>query len=182
MEYTSVLSLMFFISFAICCILGVYVISLNKKSIINRLFIVVCFCIGIWGFGFSMVNISKELEEAIIWRRFAALGWGSLFSFVLHFIIRLTDPEKENKVLSNKFVIMIIYLPGIICSSVYSLFSGIAIKQYQLVFSENGWVNVAKNTSWDWFYNFYYISFTMISLILLLLWGIKSKNRNVKII
>ena len=82
--------------------------------------------------------------------------------------------------LQKKWLYILLYLPAIVNIFVFSLISNIAIEQYNLVNTYAGWVNVSRNTFWDWLYNFYYAGFSLAGIGLILHWGISSKERAIK--
>ena len=51
---------------------------------------------------------------------------------------------------------------------------------YQLHPTKYGWVNVAENNIWDWFFYAYYIGYTATGLLLLWRWGKKAADPNIK--
>ena len=178
MSFLYLLSLIFFIAFSTYIFLGVFILLLNVKDILNRLFFAVCISLAIWAFSFAMVNVAGDFESVLFWRRFAAIGWGTIFSFLLHFLILLTNNKKILK-LKWKWIYLLLYIPSAITLYVFCADNTLARGQYNLVKTDVGWVNISVNNGWDWFYNIYYIIFTLIGIWLLLQWG--RKNEEVKI-
>ncbi|MBC3890021.1 hypothetical protein GH810_17125, partial [Acetobacterium paludosum] len=163
----TVISIMFYLTFIIYAFLGVFCFALNKNATLNRVFLLVCFSFSIWAFAFAVSNSLNHVEDVIFWRRVASLGWGVAFSFIVHFILILT--QKQNW-LTNKIVYIAIYLPAGITVFVFGLYGKLANAQYNLVHTEAGWGNIAVNNIWDAFYNLYYLSFSIFILYLLIKW------------
>lgn len=165
-------SLVFYIAFVAYFIFGIYIISINTKSILNRLFLILCLALSIWAFCFSIANSSQDYEAAIFWRRLSSLGWGTVYSVLLHFFLVMTEREK---ILKKSWLYILLYLPAM--GNIYFFgFSGFARGQYTLINTAMGWINVSKNAWGDLYFNCYYVSFTITGLWLLWNWGRKSKD------
>ncbi len=166
-------SLLFFSITAIYLFLGVYVIRVNPKAHVNRAFLLVCLALTIWSFGFAMATSASTLEIALFWRRFAALGWVSVHSLNLHFILLLTCPECDDR---KKQLFFLVHLPLLIGLWVFSFSTPMALIQYDLIQIGSGWINQAVNNGWDWFYYFYYASYGLLSLVLVWQWRKKASD------
>jgi len=108
---------------------------------------------------------------SLFWRQIAAFGWGTFYSFLLHFVLILT--EKKN-LLQKKWLYLLIYLPAAINVFVFGLCSDMSAGQYNLINTYAGWVNVSENSMWDLFFNIYYVGFSIISIGLIWHWGVTS--------
>ena len=125
-----------------------------------------------------MANSAASPEASIAWRRVAALGWGSLYSFLLHYSLYLTG--KQN-IFRRKWIYALIYLPAVVNVFVFSLWDKLVTKRYVLEYTYSGWVNVRPTSGWDLMFNAYYIVFSLIAFGLLFHWGWSSRERNIKI-
>jgi diguanylate cyclase (GGDEF)-like protein len=172
MSIAHTFSFVFFIAFAIYFSLGIYTLSINMKNMLNRLFFLSCLSLAIWAFCFSMANSAQDYETALFWRRLSSLGWGTVYSLLMHFYLIVTE---RNKVLSNKWVYVLLYLPTLVNVFAFG-YSETARGQYKLVDTGMGWVNVSANSWGDLYFNLYYIIFTVIGLLMLWNWGGKSKD------
>ncbi|NLM98182.1 MAG: EAL domain-containing protein [Halanaerobiaceae bacterium] len=57
--------------------------------------------------------------------------------------------------------------------------SPMAAERYDFVRTATGWINISpSDIIWDWFFNIYYISYTILSLYLIYKWGRKSDREN----
>jgi diguanylate cyclase (GGDEF)-like protein len=167
------IALSFYVVFVFYVLLGIYCITLNIKAKLNRVFLFICCCLSIWAFAFAISNSLNNYEEVLFWRRTASLGWGMAFSAILHFIMILTE---EIKLFKIKGIYFFIYLPAAINVFVFGLFSKIASEQYNLVHTVAGWGNISLNNFWDIYYNYYYITFSFITLGMLIRWYRKSNS------
>lgn len=178
MEYKALLfSIFFFIISVVYIFFGLYIISLNPKAKLNRIFFGICIALFFWAFGFSVAISAPEIKMCLLWRRVSALGWGTLYSMLLHFNLVLT---KKDGVLKKWWSYVLLYLPSVIIVFVFAVFSDMAILQYNLINTDYGWTNISVNNAWDWFFNIYYISYTIFGLGLVLLWGRKSCEDQIK--
>lgn len=178
MDTPLLLSLVYFATFIIYVFFSIYVLLLNPKAQINRVFFLIPFNMAIWSFAFSIANNSPNYDTALFWRRVAAIGWGSVFSCILHFIAILTLTEEKYKSYRRKYFIL--YVPAVINIIVFCLYGPIARLQYNLVLTRFGWTNVSVNNYWDWFYNFYYISCICITIVLLIFYGIRTTEKRIQ--
>ncbi len=134
-----------------------------------------CLALCIWAFSFCIANSAPDYETSLFWRRTASFGWGSFFSFLLHFTLLLTG---HDKLTNKKWLYPVLYLPAIISVAVFGIIDQIAVHQYQLIETYAGWINANKHNLWDWFYNIYYSGFSLVVVILLWKWGISSKEES----
>lgn len=175
MELSIVFSILFFIAFILYFFMGIFVLNINGKSAKNILFFVNCALLCFWSFGFAIANSASDYGTALLWRRISAVGWGSLFSFMLHFILILTG---QSAVLKKKWLYVLIYFPAVVNLYIFSFNKTIATGQYNLYYSSSGWINRSVNNSIDWFYNIYYSCFLVICLIVLVLWRLSCNPKD----
>lgn len=175
MEYiSSVFSLVFFLGALLALFWGFYIIKIDKHSDINRMFLLVCISISIWCIGFAFANSVEVLKTALFWRRISALGWTTIYSITLHFLLLLTRDKKKPKMGKR---IYLLYIPAIINIYIFSISNSMALLQYNLVKTSLGWTNLAVNNGWDLFYYLYYSLYMIVSMAVVWRWkkGLKSK-------
>jgi diguanylate cyclase (GGDEF)-like protein len=176
MEYMPLLfSLLFFTAFAVYLFFGIYTIRLNPQASLNKLFLAVCSALCLWSFGFSIANSASTPEICLFWRRVSALGWTSIYSLLLHFLLVLTGRES---VLKRGWVCPLLYFPAFINLYIFSLSDKMAGIQYNLVKMAYGWINVAVNNGWDLFFYLYYAGYVLACLGLVGLWKRNSAAEN----
>lgn len=168
------ISILFYLIFILYSCLGFFSLFLNKKERLNQVFLWLCMSYAIWSVAFAISNSLSDLPEVLIWRRIAALGWGSAFSLMLHFILILTEKQK---LLAVPKTYVALYLPAAITILVFALVPDLANAQYNLVQTPAGWGNIPVNNGWDMFYNLYYLSFSLTTLAVLLQWYRTSSDR-----
>lgn len=162
-----VFTILFFLGSLVSIIWGVYIIRLNPKSNINRVFLLMCIALSIWSLGFAMSNSAESLDAAMFWRRFSSVGMTSIFGLILHFLILLTRQDQEKE---PGRALYLLHIPGLICMYIFSFSSQTAIAQYDLVRGAYGLTNVAANTRWNYFYYLYYSFYMILSLVIIWKW------------
>lgn len=72
-------------------LLGNYVFILNTKASMNRTFFALCTTLWIWSFSYCIANSASDYETALFWNRLSVLGWGLMYSVLLHYFLILTE-------------------------------------------------------------------------------------------
>lgn len=62
-----IISLLFFLG-ALLPPFGLYMIRLDSKLIINRIFLLLSLALSVWMLGFAMANSQRAVEVALLWR------------------------------------------------------------------------------------------------------------------
>lgn len=157
MNIFSAISIM---AFMIYMFIGIYTFSIERKSKINQLFLAFCLSMSIWSFAYAFVYVTGE--EQYIWMKISAIGWCTFSSFILHLTLLFT----ENKIIKYRFTKFLIYIPSV-------LFFYISVFLY--------WKDTVPSKFIQNFFNYgdfiYHNSFLLTSIILIITWGIRSKNR-----
>jgi diguanylate cyclase (GGDEF)-like protein len=174
-------SLFFSVIFTLVCavslFLGIYILYINPHSAANKIFFMLTLALGLWSFGFSIAISAPDLQTCLFWRQISAIGWGSFFSFMLHFFLKLTG---KNKLLKKWWIYCLLYIPSALTIMAFGFFSQINPDQYYLVKTSMGWVNNAVNNGWDIFHSAYYGSFSVLGLFLVWQWGRKTAEHNIR--
>ncbi len=165
-------SLIFFTAFAFYLFFGLYIIYINPKASQNRLFLLVCISLCFWSFGFSIANSAPNIETCLLWRRISAVGWGSIYSLLLHFLLLLS----ENKLIKNRLFMTLLHIPALISVYVFAISGNITANQYNFIKMHYGWVNVAIQNSWTFFFYIYYIGYLLASLWVVWHWRVKASD------
>jgi diguanylate cyclase (GGDEF)-like protein/PAS domain S-box-containing protein len=166
MDYRSVFSALSFVAFFVYMYIGLYTYKHNKKSIVNRVFLLLCTSYAIWSFAYAFAYISYDHYVFSIWNKISALGWCSFSAISLYLVLLITD----NQITKNRIVKILIFSPAIIFL-------------YMSVFLFGEGINTPTIIS-DIFYigNFWYnFIFLFMSIILIFFWGIKTDSKRIKI-
>src|SRR3989338_6057139 len=76
-------------------LLGIFVYTRNKKSIVNITFSLFCLCIAIWNyFYFAWLIMSNNAREAMFWLRLLLIGPIFIPGTFLHFTIEFLNLNK----------------------------------------------------------------------------------------
>ncbi len=97
--------------------LGNYVLYLNPKKQLNRLFYGLSICIFYWSFIEFGCRQAESYKAARIWLICISF-WPFTMSFWLHFILIFTE---KTRILAKRFLYTIIYLPAAVFSLAYLL-------------------------------------------------------------
>ncbi len=108
MDYYSYIS---FFAAIIYLYFGVYAYGLDKKSPLNRAFVLMCSALVIKCFFAVLVYNSADKASCIYWHNIADIGWNLFPAAALTFFIIFTE---EFRYLSNKIITALIYSPWLI--------------------------------------------------------------------
>ncbi|HHW95263.1 MAG TPA: EAL domain-containing protein [Mogibacterium sp.] len=167
MKYSLLVSTFYYICGFFYMVFGTYTVAANAKSKTNRLFLLITSSMAIWSFAYSISNSAPTAESSAFWRCMTVFGWSFFHSFLLHFAFILTKTEKR---LNNRIMFIMLYLPTLINIILFAPFGLLAEKQYEMVPSVFGWRNsLSANIGQIWI-NIYYITYTVITFMLLIRW------------
>jgi len=99
-----------FFAFLLCMYMGIYVIRLNSKTLINRVFLGLSLSMAIWNFAYIFIYPDLDKSHVFFWYKITAFGWAIFPAFILHFFLLLAQKEQFRKF---RWWILV-YLPGII--------------------------------------------------------------------
>jgi diguanylate cyclase (GGDEF)-like protein len=167
MKYSPHLSLLYYLCGFFYMGFGTYAIDTNAKSYVNRLFVLAMSSTATWAFAYSISTSAPTAEASAYWRCMSVFGWGVFYSILLHFVLILTKTE----IRISKWVLhTLIYLPAVINILLFAPFGYLAEKQYHMVKSDFGWVNILPGDSWRIWIALYYLVFAAASVLLLIRW------------
>lgn len=175
--YSEVFTAIFVSVAGISLMFGAYILRIKCNAQENKIFFVLNIALMVWALGLGMALSSPAAEISLMWRRIAAIGWGSFFSLLLHFALLLTGQEG---LLRKKWPYLPLYLPVVVNLLVFAVPTGINPTPFIMVNTSLGWVNVAQNNAWDIYYMVQYLSYTALGLILVWHWGVKSADKKIK--
>ncbi|MCE5235997.1 MAG: EAL domain-containing protein [Eubacteriales bacterium] len=163
MEYSYFLYVLFIATggAVIACVL--YAFQGNYKPAINKLFFGLGVSVLLWCIGLAVQSSGANASIRFIGGRVAPVGYGTLFGFLLHYVLLLT---KRDELLKRWWVYPLIYLPGLV--AVY----GIAVRPIisglrdQMLQTDLGWVYISSNPWFTYFYCYYGAFFAVIMLLL----------------
>ncbi len=153
---------------------GFYVFRLNPRSMLNRIFLILCLSLSIWGFGLAHVLVAPDRAAALFWLKFCFFGLFFLHGIILHFMLILTGKEK---ILSKWWIYPVLYMPAVffIYIANYSPLGGLTVDSFAM--TGLGWVSLLPvDKLWFKVYVLYYISFLTAGLMMIWHWGKKTEH------
>lgn len=156
---------------------GLYAIQSNIRTPVNRVFLAMGCAMLLWCLGLAITVIAANEEICALGRRLAPIGWGTICSIMLHFILLLT---KKNNLLKKWWIYLFLYLPSVVTIFAYTYLPLIHLNQDRLIRNELGWLNISETDVWDWFYYGYCLIFIALAIIIIYLWAKNSTSPNIK--
>lgn len=169
----NILSLISFFNAYSFIILGIYILKLNHKEILNKLAAIVNFCFAIWALAYTFFYTAPTVSSAIFWHRISSFGWILLCVFAVHFFLILS--EKNKKWMGINQYILLYTLPLILLLK--ALFSADTPVAKGLIQSKIGWgwtYDSNIGSIWFWLYLFYIVIYFYSALYFTYLWAKKS--------
>lgn len=158
-----------FLLYAACAaysFLAHHVLHLNVKEHKNIVLAVAFGALSVWAGAMAVANAAGTYQQALLWRRIAGFGWGTVFSNVLHFVLLISN----HRWLRKKWILYLLYAPALVNLIVFVFYSPIANQQFALVKTASSWTNLWVNTFWNWFHMAYLFLFSFGTLYVLLQW------------
>lgn len=171
----NILSLISFFNAYSFIILGIYILKLNPKEILNKLATSVYFCFAIWALAYTFFYTAPTVNAAMFWHRISSFGWSLLCGVATHFFLILS--EKSKKWRSIKQYSLLYALPIILLFK--ALFSVDTPVAKGLVQSKSGlgWTYESNIGSiWFWIYILYILIYFFIALYFTYTWA-KESNK-----
>lgn len=141
---------------------GFNVIRLYRKSDVCKIFFILTLSLAIWSLPGAFVYLAEDTYEYAFWNKISAFGWCTFEAIGLYFVMTLT----ENKLMRYWYIKSLILVPAM-------------VSLYMVLFLFGPDTNTSPIIA-DVFYkgNFLYnFIFSLLSIILIIRWGIKSKSR-----
>jgi len=167
MKYSLYVSILYYLCGFLYMGFGTYAVDTNAKSGVNRLFVFMMSSTATWAFAYSILASAPTAEASVFWGCMSVFGWGIFYSILLHFVLILTKIE----IRLNKWVLhTLIYLPAVINVLLYAPFGYLAEKQYHMMKSDFGWINVLPIDMGKLWFVIYYSVFSIVTLVILIRW------------
>ncbi|MFA5528078.1 MAG: EAL domain-containing protein [Peptostreptococcales bacterium] len=160
-------SLLFFAAFIMYLVFGIYTLQINSKAGLNKIFFAICLSLCLWSLGFSVATFAQTWETCYLWRRISAIGWGTIYSLLLHYFLVMTTNRFSRR---TWVYCVLLYLPAVISVYAFGVSEAITINQYNFIKTEVGWINVAVQNAWTTFFQIYYVSYMLACFFLILQW------------
>lgn len=169
------LSIAAFITAVLCLFLGAYAYSIDRQSVGNKLFFIICASCSLWALTFMVGNYSPDKSINWIAYRCSAIVWSVIPSMSLHFILTLTKTRLPVK---KGVQFLILYLPA----TVFLLQAWFGTLLYSdFVRTPYGWIGVTpQNTVWPKIFGIYMALFLFSGVAISFFWGVRSPDEYIK--
>jgi len=159
----NILPFLHFFAFLVYCSLIIFILWKDHKFSLNRACAAFLACLAFWSFGYIFLynpDISKD--TAILFDNIASIGWVGYASLFLWFTLIFTE---KKKILKSKIIYpLILILPLLL---IYKKWTGFLTADYFKL--PWGWGSVWSDSIWTYLFYFYFLSFTLTGLYLLLI-------------
>ncbi len=152
---------------------GLNAFKMNRKALLNKIFLIVCINYSVWSF-FSISQYSaSSIEECWLWYKLSAPFSFLSVGLLMHFYLVLCFNKRI-----NKLVYILIYIPTVFFI-VDTLLGNYYINDF--VFGSFGWYesSVGRGSS-NYLNALIFTTFMIIELIITWYWSIKSKTLRIK--
>ncbi len=166
------LSLILLISTVLYLFLGVYSVTREPGSRLNRTFLFICTCFALWAFSFSFMHASTSMADIMFWYNISSPGWCLFSGAAIHFLLLLS---KKDALLNRKWIYLFLYGPGLVL-----IYKQLADSFAVTGFTRVGWglSEIAPVTSgWYIFFMAYQAGYVVLGLVSVIVWGLKSGIR-----
>lgn len=168
---------LFYITAFVCILIGIYLLYSNINMLLNKLAFLFCSSLSCWCIGTVHSLMASNYADSMIWRRFAGIGIGTFFGFLLHYLIILTEKEKLIKIRLVKFAI---YLPTLFTVYFFVISDKVTHQLYQLQRTSIGWISMTDFNIWIAIYDIYMNSFLLMGLYFVYQWKVNTNDKNKK--
>ncbi len=164
-------SYLFFSACIIYLLMGIYVLRLDPRAALNRVFFVLCLIFGFWSFDNVLFQLIKDKNTLIFYHKLFVFSWCFHIGVIIHFTLILI---KKNDLLKKRLTYVLLYLPGFIFTF-KEIITGFIEKDY--IITGFGWRPVYNMSSpWYLAYEIYYTVPVLIGIFLVWLWGKNSES------
>ncbi len=149
-----------FFCFLLYSYLGVFILTKNPRSSLNRVFFAVLCCFALWSVGMTFIHnpfLSKATVTTVA--KITSLGWISFSSFILWFFFIFAQ---KKKMLNLKSLYLLLFILPLLF--IYKNFTGILIVDF--VKQPFGWSSVWGKSIWTYLFYAYYFIFVLLALSL----------------
>lgn len=171
------LSLLFFVTFAVYLFYGIYVIHLNKHDNLNRVFFLLCVSFSVHSLGIAIANSAPNILSCLFWNKFAFIGYASVYGLFLHFTLILTGTLRKG---DRVGIAYLLYLPTMILIFAFSLPSDFSSSLYNLQSVGSGCTYTLSKGIWPLLFETYQLLYVLLGLSLLWRWGVSSQDKEIK--
>lgn len=145
--------------------IGIYGFRANRKSKVNKTFLVLCIAMALWSFAYSFAYVAVDSKSFYFWSKIATLGWCSFSAIVLYLVLIIYKVRIAEKILFR--IVLFSPVPFFMYISLFFFGAGIEASDF---------IKSLFNIT-NFLYNFFYL---LIAIIVIIAHGIKSKSNREK--
>jgi PAS domain S-box-containing protein len=165
-----------FFSVILCVFLAIYIYYKDNRSELNRIISTILLAYALWNFGDIIVhNPDKSItqETVILVQNIASIGWVSFAGFMFCFSLVFSKMEK---LIQNKWILACILIIPVFF--IYLQFTNhLTINPVRQSY---GWSFEWSKTIWTYLFYAYYLTYILLSIVIIYLHGRKTKIANEK--
>lgn len=90
----NIFSFLMIVSFISYIYVGIYVIYIDRKAALNRIFLALNLSFAIWALTNAFMVSAPDKHDAMVWNMIGSIGYCSFANFALHFSLIYTKKEK----------------------------------------------------------------------------------------
>lgn len=130
--------------------------------------------LSLWSYGYGLSHSAPNEALALAWYQVGSIGYYSMYSVFIHYILYITKPELLEEKVYLKYGL---YLPILANLVVYGI-PGITWQlTYGMVSTTYGWIAKADGYFFDVYYHAHFSVFLLAGFFLLMNWFLKYKSR-----
>ncbi len=156
--------------------LGVYVLTLNPRKLANRLFFATSFSLCFWALCFAVRNFNVSAAFSDFATTASVLGWGTLFSFMYHFVKTLRQGAKRR----SAWFYFAVYGPALVNIVLFLVLPLLTKSMSSYIYTDWDWAAIAPNMLREVYLNTYAIVFSGAIIINLYFWHRESQEEVIK--
>ena len=199
-------SFLYLCSFFFFLSVGVYGWKLNKRALLNNIFLKSSIELSLWSLGCGMMLIAKNAHEAMIWRTIFLVGACFVYTNILMGTLVLSNYEWTRKNLKYSPILLVLPLLVVIHYADPSLgkfvmtssgWNFVIVEQRPVLYIPSMLLSLhyydprlsefvlsfkeffalfTKHSFWLLFYNSYYYGYILVSILLLIKWKQKTES------
>jgi PAS domain S-box-containing protein len=171
-DQVRIIIFIYFFAFIIYLYFGLYTYNFNRKSFLNKLFLLLCVILSIWTLSVCLMNLTSNRNLLFIYYKISAIGWCFMHVLVIHYILIIT---KKKYLLSKWWIYPLIYSPSVVFFY-FTLNEKLVINEIIIKYYGSTILDPKYNFL-IYLYILYHLSYFITYMILIIAWGKKSHRK-----
>jgi PAS domain S-box-containing protein len=167
----NILSLLTYTAFLIYLSFAIYILYLDFRGRLNRIFFLMSLSLAIWSIADTFYYTAGTKETAMIFWRLSTIGWILSPSLMLHLMLIIS---KNERFIDRYPKLIVLYLPGVVLEYL-ALTTNFYLKDIYI--TPLGWADLIDfNLPVTKLFLIYYLSYCLIGLIAVYIYGQKTED------